>query len=87
MGWDAKLGESEGREDDNNQLVSKECGRRTDNDMIGLESNIKHIWKLGNEIEFCGRYAKSNDVADKKWLKHRMASHPLQIGTHETSFL
>ena len=43
MGWDAKLGESEGREDDNNQLVSKECGRRTDNDMIGLESNIKHI--------------------------------------------
>ena len=67
--WDAKLEESEGREDDNNQSASKEYGRRTDNDMIALQSNIKRICKLGNEIEFRGLYAESNDVADKNMIE------------------
>jgi len=74
--WDAKLEESEGREDDNNQSVSKEYGRRTDSDMIALRSNIKRICKLGNEIEFRGRYAESSDVSDKNMIENSDVNAP-----------
>ena len=74
--WDAKLEESEGREDDINQSVSKEYGRRTDSDMTALRSNIKRICKLGNEIEFRGRYAESSDVSDKNMIENSDVNAP-----------